>query len=144
MTEAIRRELFLPHRPEDVWSALTDPAALEDWLMPGDFEPRVGHRFTFRTEPNPQYGFDGLVHCEVLECTPPSKLAYTWAGGSVQGTRVDYRLEPEGDGTRLYFEHSGFDVTGPAGDGALKGAEYGWAGMLGKLEEVLAARAAAS
>lgn len=29
-----------------------------------DFEPRIGHRFQFRTEPAP--GFDGVVNCEVL------------------------------------------------------------------------------
>jgi hypothetical protein len=31
--------------------------------MPNDFEPRVGHRFTFRTDPVPAHGFDGIVRC---------------------------------------------------------------------------------
>lgn len=83
MTDSIRRELVFPQSREDVWRALTDSAALAEWLMPNDFEPRVGHRFTFRTQPNPQAGFDGIVHCEVLECAPPSRLAYTWAGGGI-------------------------------------------------------------
>jgi hypothetical protein len=26
----------------------------------------IGHAFTFRTEPVPQHGFDGVVHCGVL------------------------------------------------------------------------------
>ena len=33
-----------------VWAALTDPAALAEWLMVNDFEPQVGKRFTLRGE----------------------------------------------------------------------------------------------
>jgi len=39
--------------------------------MPNDFKPVVGHAFTFRTEPVSQHGFDGVVHCEVLDLEPP-------------------------------------------------------------------------
>lgn len=141
MTESIRRELVFPQSREDVWRALTDSVTLAEWLMPNDFEPRVGHRFTFRTQPNPQAGFDGIVRCEVLECAPPSRLAYSWAGGGI-GTRVSYRLEPEGDGTRVFFEHSGFDLSQPWGDTALRGAEFGWARMLERLSGVVAGLAA--
>jgi uncharacterized protein YndB with AHSA1/START domain len=136
MTDSIRRELTLPQPREDVWRALTDSAALGQWLMPNDFAPRVGHRFTFKTEPNPQAGFDGIVHCEVLECDAPSRLAYSWAGGGID-TRVSYRLEPDGDGTRLVFEQSGFDMAQPWGAQALKGAEYGWDRMLGALPKAV-------
>ena len=59
MTEAIRTDSFFPHPPEKVWRALIDPELLASWLMPNDFEPRVGHRFTFRTDPVPAHGFDG-------------------------------------------------------------------------------------
>lgn len=136
MTDHIQRELFLQHAPEEVWRALTERAALEDWLLPNDFEPRVGHRFTFRTQPNPQYGFDGLVHCEVLECASPSRLAYTWTGGGLD-TRVTYRLERDGDGTRLFFEQAGFDTSSPGGAGAMHGAELGWERMLGNLARAI-------
>jgi len=137
MTESIRREIVFPQSREDVWRALTDSAALADWLMPNDFEARVGHRFTFRTQPNPQAGFDGIVHCEVLECAPPSRLAYSWAGGAVVDTQVSYRLEPNGDGTRVFFEHSGFDLSQPWGDQAFQGAEFGWNMMLERLSGVI-------
>jgi uncharacterized protein YndB with AHSA1/START domain len=141
MTDSIRRELTLPQPREDVWRALTDSAALGQWLMPNDFAPRVGHRFTFKTEPNPQAGFDGIVRCEVLECDAPSRLAYSWAGGGID-TRVSYRLEPDGDGTRLFFEQSGFDLSQPWGTQALKGAEYGWDRMLGALPKAVEGLAA--
>jgi len=133
MTGVIRREVVLAQPREEVWRALTDRAALAEWMYPNDFEPRVGHRFTFRVPPNPKAGFDGIVRCMVLECTPPSGLAYSWAGGPVVDTQVNYRLEPDGDGTRLIFEHSGFDLSQPWGHEALRGAELGWELMLGRL-----------
>jgi Zn-dependent protease with chaperone function len=48
------------HPIERVWAALTSAEALSAWLMPNDFQPTVGHEFTFRTDPAP--GFDGTVH----------------------------------------------------------------------------------
>ncbi|MBI4317397.1 MAG: SRPBCC domain-containing protein [Chloroflexi bacterium] len=141
MTKSIRREIVYPQSREEVWRALTDSAILAEWLMPNDFEPRVGHRFTFRTQPNPQAGFDGVVHCEVLECVPPSRLTYSWAGGGIE-TRVSYRLEPEGNGTRLSFEQTGFDLSQPWGDAALRGAEAGWDRMLEQLGSVIEGLAA--
>ena len=143
MSKTIRREMLIPQPREQVWRALTDSATLAEWMFPNDFEPRVGHRFTFRVPPNPRM-VDGLVvRCEVLECEPPDRLAFSWsAGGPVENTRVSYRLEPDGDGTRLVFEHSGFDVTQPFGEQALKGAEFGWAKMFRQLAAVVAGSAA--
>ena len=141
MTDTIRKEIVIPQSREEVWRALTDRAALAEWMYPNDFEPRVGHRFTFRVPPNPQAGFDGIVHCEVLECAPPSRLAYSWTGGPVADTRVSYRLEADGDGTRLFFEHSGFDLTQPWGHNALRGAEFGWVKMFERLSAAVAAHA---
>jgi uncharacterized protein YndB with AHSA1/START domain len=48
-----------PHPIDQVWAALTSSAALAAWLMPNDFQPEVGHTFTFTTKPAP--GFDGIV-----------------------------------------------------------------------------------
>jgi hypothetical protein len=55
---------------------------------------------------------------------------------------VSFRLEPDGEGTRLYFEHSGFDVSQPWVEQALRGAEFGWAKMLKQLPAVVAGFAA--
>ncbi|MEQ4718480.1 SRPBCC domain-containing protein [Nonomuraea sp. B19D2] len=43
-----------------MWRALTEPELVARWLMPNDFKPQVGHRFTFTTEPKPQVGFDRI------------------------------------------------------------------------------------
>jgi uncharacterized protein YndB with AHSA1/START domain len=143
MTETIRREVVIPQPREVVWRAIADREALATWMFPNDFEPKVGHRFTFHVPAKLEVKFDGLVvRCEVLECTPPSRLVFSWAAGELTGTTVTFRLEPEGAGTRVQLEHAGFDVTQPWGKQAVKGAEYGWANMLKKLTEVAAGLAA--
>ena len=133
MTKSIRRELKFEQPPERVWRSLTDSAALAQWMYPNDFEPRVGHRFTFRVPPKPQLEQGLVVQCEVLECVPPRQLVFSWVVEGFLNTRVSYRLEADGAGTRVLFEHSGFER-----DGALKGAEYGWIIMHGELVTLLA------
>lgn len=106
---AIRIDQFIAHPPAKVWRALTDPELVARWLMPNDFKPEVGHRFTFTTTPRPNAGFDGTVHCEVLELEPEKLLRISWRGGEHADWTVTWRLEPEGRGTRLFLDHEGFD-----------------------------------
>jgi hypothetical protein len=83
-------------------------------------------RHTFRVPPNPKAGFDGIVaRCQVLECELPSRLANSWSGGPGVVMRVSYRLEPDGDGTRVFFEHSGFDCLLALGQTGTPGREAG-------------------
>jgi uncharacterized protein YndB with AHSA1/START domain len=94
------------HPRERVWTALTSSAALAEWFMPNDFEPEVGRDFTFRTDPAP--GFDGIVHCRVLEMDPPERMVWSWAGGQIE-TTVTFTLQDLGDGgTRLEARQVGF------------------------------------
>jgi uncharacterized protein YndB with AHSA1/START domain len=133
MTKTIRRELKFTQSPEAVWRSLTDSATLAEWMHPNDFEPRVGHHFTFRVPPNPQLKDGLIVHGEVLKCVPRSELVFTWVVDEFLNTRISYRLEPDGSGTRVLFEHTGFEQ-----EQAFKGAEYGWSVMHGKLAKVIA------
>jgi uncharacterized protein YndB with AHSA1/START domain len=99
--------LVYPHPVARVWAALTSSEALAVWLMPNDFEPVLGRKFTFTTKPAP--GFDGIVWCEVLELDPPSRMVWSWAGGMGLQSTVTFTLTPDGDGTtRLRMHHVGF------------------------------------
>jgi uncharacterized protein YndB with AHSA1/START domain len=143
MTKTIQREILVPQPREQVWRALTDSAALAEWMFPNDFLPQVGHRFTFRVPPNPKANFDGIVvDCRVIECEPPSQLVFSWSAGGIVDTRVSFRLEPAGEQTRVLFEHAGFDVSQPWAEQAFRGAEFGWTKMLKQLPAVVAALAA--
>lgn len=99
--------------------------------MSNDFEAELGKEFAFRMAP--QKGWDGITHCKVIELDPIKTLAYTYCG-SATGEKVlacanihseeadkigkgifaeldtvlRFTLIPEGKGTRLLLEHSGF------------------------------------
>lgn len=112
--DEIVHEVSYSHPVERVWRALTDRDALAMWLMPNDFEPRVGHRFTFRV--GPQEGWSGVVECEVVALDAPSRVAYTWrSGADLPQTLVTFTLTPLPDGTRLRLVHSGFAAGGERG-----------------------------
>ena len=104
----LRLERVYPHDVHKLWRALTERELISRWLMPTDFEPKLGHRFNFHTDPG--LGFDGVVHCEVTEIEPPRRLAYTWRGGPID-TLMTFTLEvvsTDPPATRLVIEQSGF------------------------------------
>src|SRR5262245_64227263 len=75
--ESLSLEFELPHAPEKVWRALTDPKLLAEWLLPAiEFKLERGAAFTFKTQPYP--GWDGIVNCRMLEIEAQRKLSYTW------------------------------------------------------------------
>jgi uncharacterized protein YndB with AHSA1/START domain len=120
-----------PHPPERVWAALTSSEALAAWLMPNDFRPVPGHRFTMRTKPRPRLGFDGIVRCQVLEIDPPRRMTWSWAGGRIE-TTVTFTVEPLGaERTRLRMRQAGFHGLG--GQFTRRILASGWPGILRRL-----------
>lgn len=142
-TREIVVEELLPHSPETIWKALTRGELIERWLMPTDFEPVPGKRFTFRTRPIGAW--DGVVNCEVLEVRPFEKLVYSWKGGSDEngayGGRLDstvtWTLSAVEGGTRLRLVHAGFRT--PQNDFAFDAMSGGWAKVAQRIGAVVAA-----
>jgi uncharacterized protein YndB with AHSA1/START domain len=120
---AIEVDRFLPYPPDAVWRVLTDPASLGRWLMPNDFQPVVGHRFTFTTEPQP--GFDGVIRCEVLALEQEQLMRISWVSSGLD-TTVTWTLSAEGRGTRLLLVHDGFDGADPAQERVRRLLGGGW------------------
>ena len=129
-TLTIEREM--PHPPEKVWRALTEVPLLDEWLLKSDFQPVVGHTFSFRNAPMPHW--DGIVHGEVLTVAPPERLAYRWEALGLNSI-VTWTLTPTEGGTLLRMEQSGF---GPENGQAYAGAQFGWNRMLDALTALLA------
>jgi uncharacterized protein YndB with AHSA1/START domain len=125
-TEALTLDHDLPHPPEKIWRALTDPALLAQWLLPvNGFSTNAGTPFTLQAPPQP--GWDGTVNCKLLDSDPPRRLSYTWIVGDID-TIVTFTLTPMGAHTRLNIVQSGFKSTQKHN---LAGAQYGW-GMFGE------------
>jgi uncharacterized protein YndB with AHSA1/START domain len=132
-------ERTLPHPPQKIWRALTTSAMLTEWLMPNDFKAEVGHRSTFRFEPQPHW--NGIVACEVLACDPPRLLRCSWNSEtksedgipSPLNTVVTWTLTPSGAGTLLRLEQDGF---GPHQQMSYRGAMGGWARLLDRLADL--------
>lgn len=117
-THAITVEKVLPYAADRIWRTLTTSDLLMKWLMPNDFVAAVGHRFNFRTKPMGDW--DGVVHCEVLDCDPPRLLRYSWKGGADTnpdyGSKLDsvvtWTLTPVEGGTLVRMVHDGFVFPG--------------------------------
>jgi uncharacterized protein YndB with AHSA1/START domain len=139
---AIHVDEFLPHPPEKVWHALTDPGLMARWLMPNDFRLELGHRFTFHADPIPAAGFGGTGHAEVLGFDAGKMLKLAWRAAPEDPSRLDstvtFRLEPEGTGTRLFIEHDGFDLSDPYQAASRRILGTGWPGMPGRMSAVIA------
>jgi uncharacterized protein YndB with AHSA1/START domain len=131
-TESVSFDFDLPHRPEKVWRALTDPALLSQWLLPViGLELQPGAAFSLKAPPQP--GWDGVVSCRFLEIEPQRKLRYTWVVGDID-TVVTFTLTPTTSGTRLSLVQSGFKEHQKKNFG---GARYGWKLMGGRLVDLL-------
>jgi uncharacterized protein YndB with AHSA1/START domain len=130
-TRSVVVEREMPHPPEKIWRALTQSPLIEEWLMKSDFQPVVGHRFSFRAAPVPNW--NGVVDCEVLLVEPNSRLSYSWGSLGVESV-VAWTLTPTKNGTHVRMEQSGF---GPGQDANYKGARYGWQKFVGNLERVV-------
>ena len=127
-------EREIPHPPEKLWRALTQPHLIEEWLMKNDFSPVVGHRFNLRGD------WGGVLDCKVLTVEPNKTLAYTWdfahddAAFNLKSV-VTFTLTPTAKGTHLRMEQTGFR---PEQKQASGGAKLGWQKFFANLEQLLA------
>ena len=133
-TRSVVVERDIPHPPEKIWRALTQPHLIEEWLMKNDFKLDVGHRFNLRGE------WGGVLDCEVLAVEPNKTLSYSWdhahadAAYSLKSV-VTFTLTRTATGTHLRMEQTGFRSDQPQ---AFGGAKFGWQKFLENLDQLLA------
>jgi uncharacterized protein YndB with AHSA1/START domain len=137
-TRSIVVEREIPHAPEKIWRALTQPHLIEEWLMKNDFRPEVGAQFTLQTEPQP--GMKIVIDCKVREIQPHKELSYDWnyiVGDPAFDLRsvVTFTLTPTPTGTTLRMEQTGFR---PEQKQAFGGGTAAWKFYLEALETTLA------
>lgn len=118
--------------PAQVYYALTNSSCLREWLADSSqIAPRPGGRFYLSW--NSGYYTSG----EYTHLEPPGRVAFTWRGrGEPAETQVQVTLAPQGSGTLVTIEHSGFG-TGAAWEKASKESLSGWQRGLDNLASVL-------
>jgi uncharacterized protein YndB with AHSA1/START domain len=134
MQKEIKQTWSFDQSPQEVWEYLTKPELIEQWLMKTDFKPIAGHKFRFTFVSKPEGKYDGVVHCEVLEVKPFTKLSYSWNGSTQDKSRnynstVVWTLVPKGAGTELRLQHNGFSLLED-----ILTHTSGWANCVKKLE----------
>jgi uncharacterized protein YndB with AHSA1/START domain len=125
-TLSIIVERELPHPPEKIWRALTQPHLIEEWLMKNDFKPVVEHRFSVTAD-------WGMVDCQVQTAEPHKVLSYTWDTKDLRSL-ITWTLTATDTGTLLRMEQSGFR---PDQQPYYRGASAAWPRFLANLEQVL-------
>jgi len=130
-TRSLVIEREMAHPPEKIWRALTQGPLIEEWLMKNDFQPVVGHRFSFRSTPVP--GWNGVIDSEVLVIEPNSRLSYSWDSMGLM-TVATWTLTPTKAGTHVRMEQTGFRSEE---DANYKGARWGWTKFIGNMERVV-------
>ena len=113
MQTEIKNEWIYEQSANEVWAYLSQAELIALWLMPNNFEAKLGQEFQFTAKPIPSLDLDGIFYCEILELIPFQKLVYTWKGGSGNGvysldTVVEWSLEKHGNGTKLLLKQWGF------------------------------------
>jgi uncharacterized protein YndB with AHSA1/START domain len=128
LSVVVEREL--PYPAGKIWRTLTQPHLIEEWLMKNDFKPLVGHKFSLRMDPQPNW--NGVIDCQVLVVEPNKTLSYAWGA---LGLESAVTLTPTPTGTHLRMEQTGFQTDRPQN---YQGAKYGWQKFFANLDQVLA------
>jgi uncharacterized protein YndB with AHSA1/START domain len=126
-TVTARFDLTLDEPAYEIWSFLTQPDRLPQWLAPGRIELEVGGAARLDFEDS------GIViDSRVTRCSAPRSLAYSWSSPGQPLRPVRWSLEADAGRTHVTLE-----LELPAGEDVARSAA-GWAAHL----EMLAAAVA--
>lgn len=132
----IRFVRLLPHPPEKVWRAITDPELLAAWfpaVVDLDQPPGAELFFGVTDEQQRRYCMaddpDRKPNGRMLRNEPPTLLEYEWLGEI-----LSWEITGTADGSRLVFTNvlSDRDSAGPAAAGWEAGLEVVEAQLAGK------------
>lgn len=117
--------IFVTQPPEVVWRALTEPELFDQWFTRSTgLTAETGSTFILEIASTPP----GEVSCEVTAAEPGSRFAHSYVdlrGKPPQRWYVDWRLVPQGRGTRVLLAFGGFDIDDRRQKFARNGIERG-------------------
>ncbi len=105
--------------PEEVWRTVMDPARLGEWVAihralrrADEGPPRVGYRMEQQVHVR---GVTLDVQWRLVECQPCRVAVWEGRGPARSHARIEYRLQPEGEGTRFDYRNEFRPPLGPVG-----------------------------
>jgi uncharacterized protein YndB with AHSA1/START domain len=98
---------------DDVWSALTDPSRLSNWIGEVEGDLRLGGEFRFGFSAT---GSEGTGRVEA--CEPPRRLLVTMSLGQPDEDVIEATLTTENDQTILVWDERGMPLDQVAAYGA--------------------------
>jgi activator of HSP90 ATPase len=105
---SIHQEMTLPAAPQRVYEALTQSERFSKMTgAPAEIEAKDGGRFSC---------FGGMITGRNVELAPGQRVVQAWRAGNWEPgvySMARFELKPEGQGTRLVFDHTGY----PEGQG---------------------------
>ena len=142
MPDRIEKTIVMDAPVERVWKALTDQDEFGAW-----FKVKLDQPFTVDSESTGMMTYPGYEHvpwkARVTAMDEPRLFAFRWPHMDENQqvredwpwTLVEFRLEPDGDGTRLIATESGFDAL-PAERRAeaFRMNEGGWTEQMGNIK----------
>src|SRR2546422_3039100 len=105
--------------PQEVWETVMDPAQLGEWVT-------IHRRILHAEAPPPRVGYKmeqqihlrGVslhVHWTLVECMPARRAVWQGRGPARSRAQTEYRLQPEGRGTRFDYRNAVRAPLGPLG-----------------------------
>lgn len=82
--------------PAQVWTWLTDPDHLRQWLAPGEMDLSPGGRVRIEFEMSGE-----PIDSHIIELEPERHLTYSWSNGDAPRRPLRWDLAPTNSGTRL-------------------------------------------
>lgn len=102
----LRMQIRLNHKPETIFTALTDSRALETWFAEHAEVDLAAKRYDFWGRFTPENPNREAGRHDLLAVQPDHSLKYAWQWGD-QPTTVEMTLHPRGAQTILAVEHIG-------------------------------------
>lgn len=89
-------ERIIEHDQYKVWTMLTEPVRMVDWLAPGEIELKKGGAAKLN------FGDSGIViDSTVTEFDPPNLLEYSWSSPGEPARPIRWETSPMTNGTKL-------------------------------------------
>jgi uncharacterized protein YndB with AHSA1/START domain len=104
MSDPIHQEIVFDASPERVYQVLTDAKQFSQMSggAPTEITAEAGGSFS---------AFGGMISGRNLELVPNQRVVQAWRAGNWEPgvfSIARFELKPEGSGTRVVFDHSGF------------------------------------